>query len=538
MKKFYIVFLLCLTFSSSIYSQLPNGSLAPDFNLRDMNGNFHHLYDVLDSGKIVILDMFFTGCHPCWDYFQGGALKKALAKWGTAGTNQIRIFMIETLGAPDSSIRGHGPDTQGDWTLNNPIPIIYTHSPNNYDFYTLYGAIYAPMIYMICKNKRTILMQEPDTASIHSFMNSCPLQPSDSVRLSLYSIDSLSKLICEPEPLAFITTQNIGIDSIKSIHLKCKFDNNIYDSIKWSGNIPTYKNLCLSVPSLPSYNEGSHLLQIVTFSINGKFNNIPKDTANFRFTYSTSSQPLPFSENFSNTSFPYNKWTIDNPYPSNPTFSLEQLGYSNAIKIPFYNISAYTRSSLILPALNFSGITPQLQFEAAASADSLGDDRILFYGSSDCGENWDFANNFFTHNLKTAPAQSSPYTPMQSQWKTFSVTFDSLKNKDNAIIKILSESMHNNNIYLRNFNIIDATGIKEFSKNYTKVYPNPTSSTITIESNDITNIELYNIQGQKVFIGTIPTPKYIIDINNFPKGIYLLKLYGKNGVGVEKIVKQ
>lgn len=59
MKKILISLLIILSFLN-IKAQLPDGSIAPDFNLQDINGNYHHLYDILDSGKFVVIDFFWS----------------------------------------------------------------------------------------------------------------------------------------------------------------------------------------------------------------------------------------------------------------------------------------------------------------------------------------------------------------------------------------------------------------------------------------------------------------------------------------------
>ena len=57
-------------------AQLPNGSVAPDFTATDVNGNQHRLYDYLDQGYTVILDISATGVVLAGTIMQVVLLKK------------------------------------------------------------------------------------------------------------------------------------------------------------------------------------------------------------------------------------------------------------------------------------------------------------------------------------------------------------------------------------------------------------------------------------------------------------------------------
>ncbi len=54
------IFSLLISFSINSYSQLPNGSIAPDFTLTDQNGQSVSLSDF--EGKVVVLAFTYTAC--------------------------------------------------------------------------------------------------------------------------------------------------------------------------------------------------------------------------------------------------------------------------------------------------------------------------------------------------------------------------------------------------------------------------------------------------------------------------------------------
>lgn len=79
----------------------------------------------------------------------------------------------------------------------------------------------------------------------------------------------------------------------------------------------------------------------------------------------------------------------------------------------------------------------------------------------------------------------------------------------------------------------------EFS-NFVKLYPNPASATIIIESQTINlkSVEIFNSFGQ--LIQAIPNDnnQLSIDVSNLSTGTYFVKVHSDKGVGVSKFVKQ
>jgi hypothetical protein len=70
-------------------------------------------------------------------------------------------------------------------------------------------------------------------------------------------------------------------------------------------------------------------------------------------------------------------------------------------------------------------------------------------------------------------------------------------------------------------------------KNYeTSIFPNPTSGKISIKGNDIDRIEVINIGGNKVFA----SKQTEIDLSDFPKGIYIIKIFSDFQITTNKLI--
>ena len=88
-------------------------------------------------------------------------------------------------------------------------------------------------------------------------------------------------------------------------------------------------------------------------------------------------------------------------------------------------------------------------------------------------------------------------------------------------------------------------GIEEFAlANKISIYPNPNAGNFTLELSDINdevNIEIFSLNGQKVYsteLETFGITKENINLTEMPKGIYFLKIINNNAVDTRKIIIQ
>lgn len=154
---FFVLLVSCV--STSLYAQLPNGSIAPDFTLTDLNGVTYNLYDELDAGKSVILDISATWCPPCWTYHTSGVLEELYEDYGPDGTDEIRVFMVEgddiTNLACLYGSAGCNNTTMGDWVTGTQYPIFSPEPAEADAFIADYQLGFWPTIYGISPLDKT-----------------------------------------------------------------------------------------------------------------------------------------------------------------------------------------------------------------------------------------------------------------------------------------------------------------------------------------------------------------------------------------------
>lgn len=171
----YWTFGLALAFSGSGFSQLANGSTAPDFTLTDINGNTHTLSDYLNSGKTVYIDFFACHCPYCWNYHNTHALADLYNDYGpTTASNDVFVFAIELdPNNGNNEFYGISGITQGNWVAGTNYPQINPEGAQRDSIISAFAVNYYPMIYAICPDGKITEIGKKTTAELYAHAGTC-----------------------------------------------------------------------------------------------------------------------------------------------------------------------------------------------------------------------------------------------------------------------------------------------------------------------------------------------------------------------------
>lgn len=143
----------------SLSTRAQVGNPAPNFTVTDTHGDTHTLYDFLDSGKVVVLDFFYTTCGPC--QFYSPQVNLAYEKYGCNTANVI--FMAIDYNDTNAEVMAY------DQQYGIEYPSVSGLNGGGNAVVAQYGILGFPTFYVIDSSKTIVQQIDPPTLQVFDF---------------------------------------------------------------------------------------------------------------------------------------------------------------------------------------------------------------------------------------------------------------------------------------------------------------------------------------------------------------------------------
>ncbi|MBR5028407.1 MAG: T9SS type A sorting domain-containing protein [Bacteroidales bacterium] len=77
--------------------------------------------------------------------------------------------------------------------------------------------------------------------------------------------------------------------------------------------------------------------------------------------------------------------------------------------------------------------------------------------------------------------------------------------------------------------VVVSEGLNQTAQNTVKVFPNPASTKVTIEGDNLVNVKLYNMLGQLIIAKDATSGKVVLSVNDYNNGSYILRAETADG---------
>ncbi len=507
-------------------------ALAPDFTTTDINGNTHNLYDYLNAGKTVVLEISATWCSPCWSFHQNGALKDFYNDYGPAGSDEVMVLFVEGDPATtEAELYGPSANSQGDWVTGTPFPII-----NDDNIATLYNLAYFPTVYMICPTGDYWEVGQGTTAyytgaEYYAFSQMCPSQTD--------------------APIAMFTGP-----SATMVGASVTFTDDSWGlptSWAWTFEDGTPATSTDQNPSVSWAAAGTFEVTLIASNANGasdpytiEINVVdPSNINNMMVTFEECVNN--WSEDFS----PY-QWTTVDIDGGNVWGDYGDLGISGPMAFNVYDhaeaLAALGATTTLAPhggnkaAMVMNTVTagapnndwfisPQIQLGTQSAISLWAGSLSIQWGEEEFYVAVSTTNNtpasFTTVSQKFEPGEA---------YEQFTVDLSAY---DGQAIYIGIQCVSNDHwvLMVDDINITTTTiGISNEVLNNVRVYPNPTTGLVQIENAQNASIMVYNVIGELVAAVRNANQYNTIDLSGLHNGTYMMQIVSDNAVKTQKII--
>jgi len=560
MKKLLLSALLMgSVFSSN--AQLANGSIAQDFTVTayqpwlsaaGMNSNgTYKLYDYLDAGYTVILDVSATWCGPCWNHHLTGALDDLYINHGPAGqlgvsastTDNVMVIWLDGDGTTADATMLDGNGTIGNWVEPNATlgqipfpmanPITATANQINND----YNIAYFPTIYKICPNRVVSEVGQLTATEFYASVGTCPPPASNTADVTMMSYDADTYICSGASHTPEVTIQNNGTSNLTNATVTITQGGNTVSTGTFTGNLGTYGVATITCTPITNPSSGAMIATVTTSGDALETNGVINTALTI---YSAAAAPL--VQDFASSAFPYSEYKVSSATGNNWTYS------TGTMKYDCYNYSDGSKGDLSIEPVNLSSLVdPSLSFDVAYrgyTAATPENDKLEVFVSTNCGTTWTSVYNKQGATLSTGATQTTSFTPASSaDYRNENVSLVAVAGQSEVFIKFVGTSNYGNNMYIDNINVSSATSVSENELTSLSVYPNPASTEVNVSfeaKNADYSVKLVDLQGRVIANQNLSnlngTQVISIPTSTVAKGSYIVSITSNGMTSTKSVV--
>jgi thiol-disulfide isomerase/thioredoxin len=484
MKKTLLLgLLLAAGFTAS--AQLADGTVAPDFTAQDIDGNWHTLYDYLEAGKTVVIDVSATWCGPCWNYHNTHALENLYEAYGLEASDEVMVFFIEGDHATtNDNLHGiSGPAiSQGDWTAGTPYPIIDDTAA--LDIAGDYNIAYFPTVYRICPDKTLTLVDQQTISQLKSgISNNC--QELEGVQ-NFGTITAKDVRLCEATGNVKTTIKNFGANTISTALLTLKDGDTTVATKVYDGSIAQFGSEEIEFDTLEFDGVAEYTVEITNINSGTPFGSEELLAADFTVTPSASTESL-----------------------NNITITVHTDDYPGEIGFKILNSAGQSVFSQNYSAAASNKNKTKVHYVTLEE----GIDCYSVELTDDYGDGWVYGNA--EHGMTIV-----------SGWGEDG---DLLFETDGAIGSGLTQDA-----------VLKTTGVlanNHFESEGFAIYPNPSTGIFNFATQQSVDVTIVDITGKIVHTANGVTDGGTINLSALQSGMYIAKIKAENGAErIEKLM--
>ncbi len=354
---------------------------------------------------------------------------------------------------------------------------------------------------------------------------------------------------------AKVFVKNMGTATLTSFRLLYRVHGGIYDTLQWTGSVPSDSLAEITLPPLGISGDGHKTIDTQVIYPNEHWV-VESFASQFSSSIEVNVIPdePPVHEYFTRTGFPYKGWFIYNPNRDGNTWMQNKTTSVSG----YYMTSLFLRSFTMMPGTINEFYPPEitvhqmssmtLYFDIAHIMTGGAPDTLEIFLSDNCGKSWTLVykktGNEFAYTSIPWPEwiNGVPDSTEVNSWKrqTANLTGYAMDSKINLRFKYTRGE--GNNVHIRNLYIGPGVGIPDRHADAFSIHPNPAQGMITIESTNgerIMGIEVFNLMGAVVFSKMEPIvagDKLTIDLTGLHGGIYMVRIKTRAGWITKKII--